>query len=833
MFKKIASDLELDKVLSEISAFALSRSGREKVLRSVPLADKDNYLRRQYLVSSMLNAKENAKYKDIYAEIFPDIGGIFENLKNNPTGALEGVELYDTGCFIRSAQVLRRVIEHTDLGAFDSSSNDGSRSVLSYSNSSIPDNCKQAEQHDNASGPILADILPPVAASLIDFSTEVFKILSENGDVKETYPTIQKLIKNAESKRAERASVASDFVSRNSSVMNGDAPVLRGGRLLLPVKREAHSQIQGFIQSTSQTGSTVFMETYALTRINNEVELAWREVQIEKFRLLSRLTNLLRAIDAELKTLVLNVTEADYLYAFASWIESRQCVKVALPEELSDGYKLNIIQARHPLLKEFCVPVDIKVPADIRAVVFTGPNAGGKTVTIKTAGLFVLINQICGYVPATEGTSMVLFDRVFTDIGDEQSIESGLSTFSAHMKETSYILKHLTSNSLLILDELGSGTDPAEGAALGRSILEYCIERAPLTLITSHYGVLKQYAYASDSVLNASMEFNEKTGEPTFRVINGLSGESHAIDAAIRMKMPRSVVAAAKVYLGKEAVKISNIIRGLEEKRKEAEEKTAELDRRIRALEADKKALSDKSHALSVYEANLREELYAEYNNFVKTERKNLENVVKELREGEINREKTARVKAEIVRLTGFTEEMRESLDKEEERLAEEDYNAMLQSPKNVEIKPGMDVLCGRFKREGTVIESVGRGQWQVAIGSMRFTFKESELTVPLRDPRGKGGTAYQLDGTLSNKTPKMTLDLRGYRLGEAIEAVDNQIESCVLHGLREFSVIHGYGDGILSVGIHNFLHTNKLVESFTFAHPEDGGQGKTYVRLK
>ncbi len=1035
-FSKVSKDLELDKVLSDVARHSLSERGAESVRRSRPVWKRDKYLERQRLVREMRNAVSAARDMGFYAESFPPLSPVFDYLKKQPSSPLDGAALCDIARFIHSAESLRRVL-------------------------SAPHVTGEALSRDQ--GKKLDDVFPAVDASLALLGKEIPDVVGEDGEVRETYPTLRELIKKAERMRARRADFARDYIGKNISVVNSDAAVLRSGRLLIPVKREMHGQVDGIVQSVSQTGATVFMEPYTLAKINNEVEMAFQEIQIEKTRLLSRLTQSVRDHLTGLKALESRLEEADWLYSFASWAEAWKCVPVLLSvwsapesgrggadtradalgdvkhrrqhvrddgsgadacvgaagdqvsagsqqhqarrdasagaavdafgiqrdgaacqtsprddasgnlsgtagdarqaalysdksiaacstdsrdassgadasvgaardvfgiqrdgaacqpsprddaseggaeailrseknaEEICKGepsrvaesgqgqekepnqrqdfdteyetgnpdFSINLIQARHPLLREHCVPVDIRVPSGCRAVVVSGPNAGGKTVTIKTVALFSLLNQICGHAPLLEGSSLPIFDRVFTDIGDEQSIEAGLSTFSAHLKEQSSILKELTPSSLVVFDELGSGTDPAEGAALARAVLEYSMSHAGITFVTSHYGVLKHYAYAAGGVLNASMEFNEKTGKPTFRLISGESGESYAIETARRMGLPRQVVASARKYLGREAVKISSIIRSLEEKRREADEKGKVLSGKLKELDAKNKDLEEKLRFLDVYQAGLKGDLYAKYEGFVRSERSRLENLVRELREGEITREKTARVKAETRRLGEVLEERREEVLREKEAVMNAEMSKMEASPENVVLEAGMDVLCGKNKREGTILGAAGRGLWNVAIGSMRFTLKESELTVPagrrasggmlggVSGPVSRHGTrgsssvggshegaagitavgaSYTLDESLGGIHARLVLDVRGFRLEEALSAMDDEIEACILRGVREFSVIHGYGEGVLLRGIREYLNRNNLVESFSSALPEDGGGGKTYVRLK
>lgn len=795
MFRRTANDLGLDIVLNSVSLFSLSCEGSERVIASRPINAQSAYLVRQQQVSDVMSAIVECQADSFNAETFPDIRPVFSFIEKNPTAIIDGESIFNVAVYINSAVRLRKIFcRYTD------------KEVLSEND--------------------IRNILPEIDGNLVYLQQEIFKVLESPGKVKENYPTVKALREKAESRKIERTKAASQMMRANSSFMQEDKAVLRDGRIVLPVKAELKSQMEGYIQGSSQTGSTLFMEPFKLVDLNNAVNLAVQEIELEIARLLSMLSSLVRDCENELRILSSQVAEADFLYSFASYARRNNCCKTLLEEE----HVCNLIKARHPLLKEKCVPIDLCVDSSLKAVVLTGPNAGGKTVTMKTVGLFALLNQICGYIPASDGSSLALFDRIFTDIGDEQSIENQLSTFSGHMKSIGYILKSVTPSSLVILDELGSGTDPQEGAALARAILEFCIKKAKLTLTTSHHGVLKQFAYASSNVLNASMEFDEKTLEPTFKVINGLPGESHAIDTAKRMHLPKSVTEHAQKYLGQEAVKISSIIKGLETKQKEARDMEAEILKRLSDVKNQQKVLDNRERELQKAENRLKKQQLREFDDFLNDSRSRLEKLVMELREGEITKEKTLKVKQHIIELEKEKGLMENEVQQREQELDQMDFDDLLTSEDNVKLEVGMDVLCGPYKREGTVVKIEKNGRFVVAIGSMKFTFKETELSVPRR-PKAEKNYSYDFAG--SSPRPKLNLDLRGYRLVDALDAIDDEIEACSVHGMTGFSIVHGYGDGILSTGIHKHLSMNANVGEYHFAHPDDGGQGKTYVSLK
>lgn len=784
MLRRSALDLELDKVLNIIALRSLSTMGKRSVLRAEPLTDFSAYDNRRNTVSLTVEAIIAAAGKEIRATGFPDIDVLFDILTADHSARLDGELIYSVAEFIESAEVLSKVFAST-----------------------------QKEE--------LKNVLGDISTELVLLKQEIFKILESPGKVRENYPTVKTLREKADQKRLDRSRFAGRYMRSKADIMNSDSPVMRDGRIVLPVGIESKSKVQGYVQGASQTGSTLYMEPFELIDMNNAVILANQEIELEIARLLASLSAMIRENEEALRLLSSDVANADFLYSFASWAIEYKCCRVIQDE----NYTCNIIKARHPLLRDRCVPIDMKIESKTKALVLTGPNAGGKTVTMKTVGLFSLLNQICGYIPASDGSSLALFDRVFTDIGDEQSIENSLSTFSGHLKNIGSVLRNITPSSLVIFDELGSGTDPQEGAALARSILEFCTKKALLTLATSHHGVLKQYAYSSEVVVNASMEFDEKTMEPTFRVINGLPGESHAIDTAFRMHLPKSVVFNARKYMGKEAVKISSIIRSLEQKELEARKKLDEIQNLEKGVLEKQKALDSYEKKLKELENRLKKDELSEFDDFIKESRRNLETLVKELREGEITREKTLKVKAHISELEQIRDKRESDIDASEQEL--EDY----EEPSEVVYEPGMDVLCGPNKREGVIVRKEKDGRFQVAIGQMRFTFKESELS-PAKSKTVKARAIYD-SSAIKSVMPKSSLDVRGMRLEESLEAIDSQIEACCVHGLAGFSIIHGYGNGILSTGIHNHLKMHGAVEDYFFAHPDDGGQGKTYVRLR
>lgn len=798
MNNRTAKDLGYYTVIDEVKGLCLSESGRRAFDMLEFITDRTQLSDRQDIVGDFMSLSSLRVDKPIS---FPTIADVMEELQI-PGRTLDGEQLYRLGEYL-----------------------DAATKFISYCR--LPRKLPgEPGAHDQLSVvPPAMSLFEPMDTQLIKLAMKLSETLESPGVVKLSHPAIARLTKEVERKRAERQVFSQDFLQHQSGPSSNVQPVFRDGRVVLPIRNDQRSQHEGIIHSSSASGVTVFMEPYRLVELNNQVVMAQQQIQMEIARILAELSGQARDTIELLETLQQEVAYADALYARARYAEIHDCTR---PQYGQDGQVI-IIQGRHPLLKDKAVPISLELDPSIKAVVISGPNAGGKTVTIKTVGLFCMMHQSLYMVPAKEGTTLPIFHSIYTDIGDDQSIEESLSTFSGHMKNIGTILQQCDHGSLVILDELGSGTDPIEGSALARAILEYCVDHAGLTLVTSHHSVLKQYAYAQPELLNASMEFDGKTHEPTFRVISGLPGESHALDTARSMRLPDSVLQRAQSFLGSEMVEISTIIRGLEEKRREAELRERTLDDRARQLQEQVRQNDLKKLTLKQREQLLRQEQIGDLSRFINEKRSELENLVAELREGEITKEKTRKVKAFISSMEKKQQESKLKANEIENSLEQELYRE--KDAHSVVFSVGMDVLAGPHKREGRIVRQEKRGKWLVAIGPMKFPMDERDLRpVPSRfkKERKKVSVSYESRSV----APRPTIDVRGMTLDQAVEALSIQIEGALVHSMQSFSVIHGMGDGILARGLHDYLRSVSQVSNYYFARPEDGGYGKTYIEL-
>jgi DNA mismatch repair protein MutS2 len=471
-----------------------------------------------------------------------------------------------------------------------------------------------------------------------------------------------------------------------------------------------------------------------------------------------------------------------------------------------------------------------------RTLIITGPNTGGKTVALKTLGLFALMNQSGLALPSEEGSVLPVFDGIYADIGDEQSISQSLSTFSAHISNISAITYCATENSLVLLDELGSGTDPEEGGAIAMAVLDFLIEKKSRMIITTHHGILKNYGYTREGVENASVEFDGQTLSPTYRIINGVPGESRALDIASANGLDHGIVEKARNYIDEEKSDVSALITGLEQKHKELAgiemQSTIEQNR----LREAKRKADLKELQLRQKELELKRETVGKLQLLLRESRKTLENLVRELREGELDRDKTLKVKEFLNELARNVEDESAALDEEERAVSEQFSDTESGVPAAADFAPGMEVFAGPSKQRGVILrldkKSAAGDSWIIETGSLKVSFPEKDLipAVPVKDTRSSASWAAELGASTG---AVFELKLLGMRLEDATEALRRQIEAASLSGLKSFSVIHGKGSGILQKGIHDYLKKDPAVADYYFSRPELGGFGRTEVILR
>ncbi|MFZ4617250.1 MAG: endonuclease MutS2 [Rectinemataceae bacterium] len=660
----------------------------------------------------------------------------------------------------------------------------------------------------------------------------VWRIIHKDGSLKDL-PELKAARERVARINREIATLTESFFRNpeTRSLLQSDEPTLRDGRTVLALNANFKGRIKGIVHSVSSTGQTVFVEPEELVSRNNDLVQEEARYRMEVARILREASEAIRPEAGAISRAREILGSLDGLVARAREAKATGRIFAA---GLPSGFVLRT--GRHPALGPRAVPIDVELPEGTRTLIITGPNTGGKTVTLKTIGLLALMNQFGLALPAGPGTGFAVFDAVFADIGDEQSIDQSLSTFSGHMRTIASICGGITGRSLVLLDELGSGTDPEEGSAVAMGLLDFFIARKSLTILTTHHGILKNYGYTRPGCLNACMDFDAASLQPTYRVLMGVPGESRALDIAAQHGLPDEVVAAARGYLDEERADVSELIKGLSERHRKLEDLESERKGRLREAMDSQRRADLASLRVRQREIELREEGVSGLKRQLSESRKTLENLVRGLREGGITPESTHEVKAFLGQLAVLTDEAKGDL----ERFREDS----LPAPPPVEAAtgaappfgPGVAVLAGSARRRGVIVRAAKKGHWLLETDTMRLALPESELTaIANSGPVTKTEVAVELAprGDTGRSTAVFELDLRGFRLAAAIDAVEKQVDAASLQGLSVFTLLHGTGEGILGKGIHDYLKTRAGIADYHFARPEEGGYGKTVVSLQ
>lgn len=615
--------------------------------------------------------------------------------------------------------------------------------------------------------------------------------------------------------------------SRYQKFMQEGIVTMRGDRYVVPVKQEYRNEVPGLVHDSSSSGSTLFIEPMAVVEANNNIKQQRIKEQAEIERILAELTG---AVVEMLPALASNASilgRLDFIFAKAKLSADGNCVK----PELNKENRIVIKRGRHPLLdKNTVVPIDFRAGGDVKTLVITGPNTGGKTVTLKTVGLFTLMVQSGLHVPAAGGTEMCVFERVFADIGDEQSIEQSLSTFSSHMTNIVRILKEADDRSLVLFDELGAGTDPTEGAALAMSILERLRSTGCVTVATTHYSELKVYAISTKGVENACCEFDVVTLKPTYRLLIGVPGKSNAFAISKRLGLPDDILERAKEFLTQEDIKFEDILMSIERNKSEAEKERIAAEKNRMEIEALKEELGRQKQRLASQRESILKEAREEARRLLLDNRREAEELLSRMRR--LEREKDAADRnreAEAIRL-----ELKSRLDRVEEVLVEPliPREGYVKPPDG--LKPGDSVLILNLNQKGTVAEPPDReGEAFIQAGIMKIKVHASNLRLLEEQAAEVSKTGLGRIGVSKVMSISREIDIRGANLDEAVELVDKYLDDAGLAGLSEVTVIHGKGTGALRSGIQKYLRTNSRVKAFRTGRYGEGEEGVTMVELK
>ncbi|MDO4662350.1 MAG: endonuclease MutS2 [Tissierellia bacterium] len=608
--------------------------------------------------------------------------------------------------------------------------------------------------------------------------------------------------------------------SKFDDILQDRVVTIRDGRYVVPVRSEKKQSLKGIIHDRSQSGQTIFVEPIAIVELNNDLRDLELKEQEEIRRILDRLSRLTEAFDVEILNNQDIITRIDYLQSKAKFaIENEYTMPIVNNDKIID-----LKNARHPLLGENVVPINVKIGKDYTTLIITGPNTGGKTVSLKTVGLLTVMAQSGLYIPADKNSVINVFDDVFLDIGDTQSIEMSLSTFSASLTNIVKILRNASENSLILLDEIGAGTDPSEGAALAISILEYIKKRGILTFATTHYSELKYYAVEEDKVMNASVEFDVDTLSPTYKLIIGTPGKSNAFEISERLGLNLEILENAKSLMGDDDRNINKILQKIEDNRKEIESKNKEIQIYKDKLEKESKILDQKIKILE----DKRDEI-------IKLAEQKAQKILDKAKDQSDQMLKTAKKtrNANISDIDRSLNDIRNTYKNSTKGFKKETINLNKKS-KNAptKLKKGDIVIVEGLGDKAEVIsEPNENGDIVVQMGILKMNSNIKNVTKLKQESDAKKNVKkfYNMRKTM-NISP--TIDVRGQRVDEAINNISKYLDDAMLSGLKEVTIIHGKGTGALRKSINDFLENNRYIKSKRVGNDKEGGFGVTVCKL-
>lgn len=617
--------------------------------------------------------------------------------------------------------------------------------------------------------------------------------------------------------------------SSNKTYLQDAIVTMRDGRYVIPVKQEYRSFFPGMVHDQSKGGATLFIEPQGVVELNNKLRELEVEEQLEIARILAELSSRVAEHYREIRSNLELLTKLDFIMAKGKL----SCKMHASEPKIDVDGELRLISARHPLIEyKKAVPIDIKIGGDYRTLIITGPNTGGKTVSLKTAGLLVMMAQSGLHIPASHASTLPIFGDVFADIGDEQSIEQSLSTFSSHMKNIVSIIDKASYDSLVLVDELGAGTDPTEGAALAIAILERFYDSGALTMATTHYNELKKYALATSGVENAAMEFDVETLTPTYRLLIGVPGKSNAFEISKKLGLSESVIERASEHIKHGDMEFENVISSIEDdKRKaaadrlDAESMRAEIEERLKKLEEKEQALSEKRADIIAEAKREARELLRETKSAVKDVQKDLRRLQKSGAHTNLN--------------TGALEKSRRKINEAEDLVSEKVVKQVNSEPVSADtLKVGDRVKLLTLGQNGTILSLPDeKGNLMINIGALKVKARLQDLMLinegKDRKPQAKSSSKYGSLLRSKSSSVSASINVMGKNLDDALADVEKYLDDVYMAGLDMASIIHGRGGGILKDGIRQMLKRKKYVDSFGAASYNDGGEGVTIVRMK
>ncbi|MBP2025908.1 endonuclease MutS2 [Peptoniphilus stercorisuis] len=789
LFEKSQRVLEFDKIIYELEELAISKPGKELVKNTEISLDLEEIKKRQNETSEAVNL--------IIKKGEPPLFGIYP-MKDYMQrvaigGSLSPLALLNVSDFLRVSRYLK--------------------------------NYMNAEDDLSVNFPVITGLIENLS-SFRNIEDKINEAIISEDEISDNASTklasIRRQIQRKKDSVRDKLNqiVASD---KDKTLLQDSIVTIREGRYVVPVKQSNKSKVKGLVHDVSSSGQTVYIEPMAVVNLNNELRELAAEEREEIERILLELSALVSEVSYEILANETILTEVDFIFA-----KGRLSLKqnANSPSLNNKGYT-NLKEARHPLLnQDNIVPIDIYIGDDFTSLIITGPNTGGKTVTLKTIGLLTLMTQYGLHIPAKESSEIGIVKNVFADIGDEQSIEQSLSTFSSHMVNIVEILKEATSDSLVLFDELGAGTDPTEGAALARSIMDYMLERNIRTISTTHYNQLKIYALTVDGVRNASMEFNVDTLSPTYKLLIGVPGKSNAFEISKRLGLSDEIIDYARDLISEDNIEFENVLKSIEEDRTKIEKHRDEARRHELDLEKKNRELEKEIEKVKSQKDKIINDAKIEAKRILNATKDDINLVLDEIHsiKEEVNTEQARR-------LQQAQDVLRDDLKK----VAVGNKKIKIEKVKNPvkNIKIGDSVRVSSLDAEGTVLELPdSQGNVLVQIGMMKMKLPKASLVMSEKvEEKSKQRTKKIIERKAKNITTE--IDVRGMNFDDAKIEVDKYLDDAYLSGLKSVRIIHGKGSGVLRQKLKEDLRYNKHVKSTKDAPYNEGGTGVSIVELR
>jgi len=792
MNEKTLRVLEFEKIIDKLKGLTTSELGKELVDELVPQTD--------FKTVEKLLTETSDGVSCIMRRGSPPLGGINDirtSLKRLDIGGV-----LNPGELLRLGGVLR-----------------AARKLKSYANDRVNEN------NENCVNELISCLESNAKLEQkIDFC-----IISEEEIADNASSTLKNIRRQIKDHQATIKDKLNDLIrsSKHQKHIQESVVTIRGDRYVIPVKQEYKNEIPGLVHDASSSGATLFIEPMAVVEANNNIKQLKIKEQAEIDKILAELSQEASLILPQLNANMSIMAKLDFIFAKARLADDYNCM---CPKINQDG-RIIIKKGRHPLLDaKKVVPIDFWIGDKFNSLIVTGPNTGGKTVSLKTVGLFTLMTQSGLHVPANEGTEMSIFEKIYADIGDEQSIEQSLSTFSSHMKNIVDILAHVNNRTLALFDELGAGTDPTEGAALAMSILECLHQIGATTLATTHYSELKVYAISTIGVENASCEFDVETLQPTYRLLIGVPGKSNAFAISKRLGLTDDIIERPKEFLSQEDIRFEDILLSIEKNRSEAEREKMRAESYRLEAQRLKKDLEDQKSKLAAQKDSELRKAREEARQILMDSKRQAEELVSEMKRLAKQQEES-----EVRRQT---EELRQKLNKSisnlDDSLVESimPRKGLVKPPKN--LKPGDTVLIVNLNQKGTVLSIPDKnGEAQIQAGIIKINVHVSNLKLVDEQKQQILKTGAGRMGISKAQNMSSEIDLRGMMLDEAMENVDKYLDDASIAGMGEVTLIHGKGTGALRAGLQKYLKHNPHAKSFRLGKIGEGENGVTVVELK